>query len=159
MIRMRKWLICVAALVAGSAFDGCARDASQAEPAEAEVVEERHPDLDKLLGSWQIVSSEEMGEPFPDPVGNLYTFLGQGKVKIWTRDLGEVTIDFSIDPAHDPKHIDFELGRPPETHPGIYSIDGGTLQICFYGPIRPKDFKTSPEDTWRYHVLQRVKSN
>jgi uncharacterized protein (TIGR03067 family) len=118
----------------------CARadERSAAKASDAAVAAE----LAKLKGSWRATRGELEGEPrqesFLLTLGDA-TWTKQGKTKT-EKGL------FHLNASTEPKQIDIfkEEGRP-RWLPGIYSIDGNMLKICF-GPERPDTMATKAGD-------------
>jgi uncharacterized protein (TIGR03067 family) len=120
-------------------------------------------DLDKLQGTWILVAMELDGEEFPaedrkdwtaEYVGNKLTLRAGETV----RRRGIVTLD----PSRTPKAMNtWDLTKDGEfedqTVPGIYEINGDTLQVCFARPgsDRPKEFTTKEGTGFLFCVYKR----
>jgi uncharacterized protein (TIGR03067 family) len=118
-------------------------------------------DLDKLQGTWFLVTMEREGEEvereaFKDWMavyeGNRLT-LRAGEM---VRRRGIVTLQ----PARHPKAINtWDQDGPYEdqTIPGIYELQGDTLRLCFARPgeDRPKEFTTKRGTGFLYCVYKR----
>ena len=147
-------------MVALCAAWGCNRQsASVSKTSEADAQKaaaNQDPDFENIKGTWKIVSSEWDGEPNPKAVGNFFTFDG-ASLKAWLRDIGDVTLEYKIDPSKQPKHMTVKLGRPPNDmiYSAIYELNGDTLKVCFRERDRPTGFKTEVGTLWTSHVLER----
>ena len=121
----------------------------------------------KLQGDWQIVRSEEDGQPTADFIvqnlkiaikGNQITIKG---VEDLMERFGKVT--FTIDPSTKPKIMDFKVvaGKDKDNrHEGIYEWKGEQLRICLTtanGGDRPNEFKTKAGSNRLLVVLKRSK--
>ena len=121
------------------------------------------PDLDKLQGTWVMVSMESEGEQVaPENLkdstseyrGNALT-LRKGET---VRRRGIVTLN----PSRKPKAINtWDQDGPfaDQTVPGIYELDGDVLKLCFARPgeERPKEFTTKGGTGFLYCVYKRKK--
>ena len=145
---------------------GCSKDkaasseeaAAKAAAAQAELAKrDSHPDYKDILGTWKIVSSDWDGSPNERAVGNRFTF-ADFKMEAWMKDLGDIHLDYEIDPTQSPKHIDAMYGRPPDRahYRGIYELDGTKLKICFRERERPTSYETERGSMTTSHVLDRA---
>lgn len=121
-------------------------------------------DLDKLQGTWVLVSMQTEGhdvaaEDFKDRTAvyeqNRVTLRAGDRV----RRCGIVTLD----PGRKPKAINtWDQDGPYEdqTVPGIYELDGDTLKLCFARPgqERPKEFTTNSGTAFLVCVYKRHKN-
>ena len=104
----------------------------------------------KMQGSWQPVSAELAGKPFPDEVlKTMKLVLADGK---YTVTVGGQTDEGTVklDPAKEPRAMDIVGTKGPnqgKTIPAIYELTDTTLRICYdlSGKARPKEFKTKAE--------------
>jgi uncharacterized protein (TIGR03067 family) len=99
-------------------------------------------ELARLKGSWRAIRGELAGEPRQE---SFLLTLGDA---VWTKQ-GKTKTEkglFHLNASSEPKQIDIfkEEGRP-RWLPGIYSIDGDRLRICF-GPERPETMATKAGD-------------
>ena len=160
----RIWLVIPVMLVL-LPISGCSKDdAAAMKQAEAEAAEKAelakrnsHPDYQKLIGTWKIVSSEWDGSPNERAVGNRITF-ADFKMEAWMKDLGDIHMDYEIDPTKSPKQMDAMFGFPPDRvhYRAIYELDGTKLRICFRERNRPTSFETERGSMWTSHVLERA---
>jgi uncharacterized protein (TIGR03067 family) len=118
-------------------------------------------ELQKLKGTWTVVSAEREGKAFKIE-GDKFTF-ADGKVTIKTRDRAD---DFTckLDPTATPMIIDLiptDEKRKGEAMEGIYKLDGDELKICVFRPggvkERPAEFATKPGSNRILVVLKRDK--
>lgn len=121
-------------------------------------------ELDKLEGSWTLVSLESKGKKTPEDDVKRYHLTIKGDQ--WTIEYpgGKDKLTIQIDPGKDPKTIDFTFKAPSATvrSRGIYTLgsstDGDTLTLCRVdqkGLPRPKEFKTT-ESTTMLFVWKRA---
>lgn len=117
-------------------------------------------DLDKLQGSWTIVTLEMDGAAMPAgaPGGSKIVVKGD---KFITISMG-ATYDgvITLDPAKKPKSFDLKFTNGPEkgnTSLGIYELDGDNWKICLTvtGKTRPQTFATKPGSGLALETLRR----
>ena len=108
--------------------------------------------LTELEGDWSMMSCVRDGEPLDK------NFLKRGrrsirgnKTVMFFADQVYMQADFTLDPAQQPKAIEFIESQGPsagKTQYGIYELDGQTLKTCFSAPghPRPGDYKTEHGD-------------
>jgi uncharacterized protein (TIGR03067 family) len=120
-------------------------------------------DLENLQGTWILVAMERDGEDvaaedFTDwkavYEGNRVTLRAGERI----RRRGVITLD----PSRIPKAIDTRDQDGPyadQTVPGIYSLEGDKLRLCFARPgaQRPKDFTTKGGAAFLFCVYRRHK--
>jgi uncharacterized protein (TIGR03067 family) len=121
-------------------------------------------ELNKLEGTWQVVSVETRRKARPAGEVNGLKLVIKGDSSTFEKDGNRVVGKgkLSIDPGKKPKTIDIAVTGAPEdprgtfTILGIYELDGDSLRMCWGGPKRPTEFKTTPDrgDLW---VLKRDK--
>ena len=121
-------------------------------------------ELKKLQGTWQVASIETRQKARPEGEVSGLKLVIEGDSSTFEKDGKPVvgTWKLSIDPGKKPKTIDIAVTGAPEdprgtfTILGIYELDGDSLRICWDGPKRPTEFKTTPEggELW---VLKRDK--
>jgi uncharacterized protein (TIGR03067 family) len=122
---------------------------------------------EKFQGVWQVVSSEEDGNPTPDFIvqalkieikGDQITLKG---VEDLIKKFGKVTL--VIDPSTTPKILDFKVDAGSEKNnvfEGIYEMKDDVLKICAStrnGGNRPDEFKTKAGANRVLFVLKREK--
>jgi uncharacterized protein (TIGR03067 family) len=103
-------------------------------------------ELQKLEGTWAMVSAEQNGEAAPkDAIQNIRVIFKGDKLTI---KRGDVSLEGTIvvDPTQKPVAYDAtatQNGKKLSTL-GIYEIDGDTLKVCYVpeGGKRPKEFST-----------------
>jgi uncharacterized protein (TIGR03067 family) len=99
-------------------------------------------DLDKLQGTWTIVSFSRDQRAVPEMKGKKVTIAGNKLTMA-----GEaMPMSFKLDSSKSPGELDFVIDNPnaPPTPPGIFEIDGNNLKLGFaiYGEIKYPDGKT-----------------
>jgi len=104
-----------------------------------------------LEGEWMVVAMEEGGETASADALKKMKWVVKGN-EITATGPDDVTrkMSFKLDPGKGPKEIDItDLDGPfkGETSPGIYTIEGRRLRVCFADAAeqgRPKEFATAP---------------
>ena len=115
-------------------------------------------EMDKLQGTWQLVSVETEGKAPPAEVIKTIRVVISGSKH--TVHVGDQTpakdIPFTIDPTKTPKETTDTL-PDGTTIQGIYELDGDTLKSCVAPPgkDRPTKFEGKGGNTLR--VFKRVK--
>ncbi len=119
------------------------------------------PELDKLQGTWNVVSLEVDGQKMPAAVfnGSKIVVEGANFTSIAMGANYEGTIE--VDAAHTPKTFDLRFTVGPEkgnTNFGIYELDADTWKICLSinGKDRPAKFATAPGTGHALETLQRA---
>jgi uncharacterized protein (TIGR03067 family) len=120
-------------------------------------------ELEKLAGTWDVVSVERDGKAMPaDKVkGSTLTIKGDKYVV----KLGDMTIEgiYKVDPAQKPKAIDATRTNGDDkgkTLLGIFTLEGDDLKMCFNGPSnkdRPKEFNAKSGSGSALYVFKRSK--
>jgi uncharacterized protein (TIGR03067 family) len=119
-------------------------------------------DLDKLQGSWKIVSLEKDGKKQPeDALKSLKVIIKDDKFILKEGDK-DAESSIKLDPSAKPKAIDLTVkeGDAAKTIKGIYQLADDDLKICAAGDPnadRPKDFATKPKANVGLVVLKREK--
>lgn len=122
-------------------------------------------DLDKLQGTWILVSAERDGKKLPQEEVK--------KTKITFKDDTFVFPDASgigtsqrgiikVDPSKTPKWMDSKATNDAakgELSLGIYEIEGDDYKVCFAPPgkERPKEFSSKPGSGHIFQVWKREK--
>jgi uncharacterized protein (TIGR03067 family) len=130
--------------------------------AQAVAAEDKKPDKDRLQGEWKVVSIKlgGMDHPRKDDVGGVMTFKGD------SMSLEPYKATFKLDPATDPKQVDFTLTESPnegekgQVSLGIYKLDGDKLIIHSAHPgatDRPTGFESKEGQASMVFTLERVK--
>jgi uncharacterized protein (TIGR03067 family) len=117
-------------------------------------------DLDKLQGSWTIVTLEIDGVEMPAaaPGGSKIVVKGD---RFTTFSMGATyNGTIALDPAERPKSFDLKFTAGPEkgnTSLGIYELDGDNWKICLTvaGNARPSAFATAPGSGHALETLRR----
>jgi uncharacterized protein (TIGR03067 family) len=121
-------------------------------------------DMDKLQGTWDVVSLEVGGQKAPAEALPQFRLTIKGdKMSHKGKQEGDTEeTTFTIDPSKDPKTIDMTLkkgGQAGQIILGIYSIDGDNLKLCMNQPNlqRPKEFVSKEETRVALVIMKRVK--
>jgi uncharacterized protein (TIGR03067 family) len=117
-------------------------------------------DVQKLQGTWTVVSAEREGQPLDRIKGNKLTLKGD-RFTIKTKTV-ELTGTFRLDPAKKPKAMDWMHEADAlrdKTWQSIYLLEGGSLKICYAeadsGKDRPTEFATTEGSGLQLVVLKR----
>ena len=117
-------------------------------------------ELNRLQGTWQLVSAETAGKKVADDlVKKIRVIINGSKHTVYLGDdVVAKEIPFTIDPSKKPKTTTDRLPDGTEIH-GIYELDGDTLTSCIApaGKDRPKEFSASAESGNTMRVFKRVK--
>src|SRR5262245_46703706 len=112
----------------------------------ADAKDDARKDLDKMQGTWLLVSGERDGKKFSEEeIKQSKLIIKDNTFRIPRSEVGtshEGT--FKIDPGKKPKEIDSINGSGKDkgkTWLGIYELDGDLKKVCFAPPgkERPKD--------------------
>jgi uncharacterized protein (TIGR03067 family) len=121
-------------------------------------------DLDRLQGTWVLVSMETEGHDVPAAeFKNLTASYEQNRVVLRDGDRVRRRGLVTLDPGRKPKAINtWDQDGPYEdqTVPGIYELDGDTLKLCFARPgqERPKEFTTKSGTAFLFCVYKKHKN-
>ncbi len=137
-------------------------------PAKAKPKEDKPgADQQAIQGIWQVTDVETKDIKTPDPTGALKKIKTQQWIftddKVTLRMPGEKDIPaagYTLDPSKRPKEIDLspEKGQG-EPQPGVYSLDGDVLKLCFPGPKSgPRPTELAADDAGKniLFTLKRV---
>ena len=118
-------------------------------------------DLEKLQGTWKLVSATQDGKALADDKvkrttivfkGNQFRFPGEAEQA--TSREGTV----QLDPTKKPKQMD-ATSPQGEVMKGIYEVEGDRYQVCFAptGKERPGEFASKSGSGFIFQVWQRKK--
>jgi len=115
-------------------------------------------ELEKLQGTWTLVSVETKGEELPKDkiVPNTLVITGQRFV-VMSGGSVQREVTFKIDATKNPKWIDQEFkdkDGQPVTRPGLYELKGDKLRLIF-DRTRPMELKTTPNSNLNITVYER----
>ena len=114
-------------------------------------------DIEKLQGTWNIVSLEMDGQKYPPGGSHIVIQGGQ----FTSLNMGaEYSGKMVVDPSASPKTFDLSFETGPESGNrslGIYELDGDTWKICLglTGKKRPAKFVSAPGTGHALEILKR----
>jgi uncharacterized protein (TIGR03067 family) len=120
-------------------------------------------DLEKLKGTWALVSAERDGKKAPEDEVKKTRITFKGDQFLFPDESGVATSKkgtIKIDPSKKPKAMDaIDDGPDGKTSLGIYAIDGDDYKVCFAPPgkERPAEFGSKPGSGNIYQVWKRAK--
>ena len=109
-------------------------------------------ELNNLQGAWRIVRAENKGVDVKEKLGYAQ-FTVEGNVMRMVRNGEERKSTFELDPAHDPKWINFITPRGDRIE-GIYELSGDSWKTVSRGRGRPGSFEEKDAIVF---VYERVK--
>jgi uncharacterized protein (TIGR03067 family) len=117
--------------------------------AEAPNADQPKKELDKLQGTWTVISAERAGEKVPEERTKSWKLVIKGDK--YSFEPGDQSIEgtYKVDPSKTPKAIDATRSNGQDkgkTLYGIYALSGDELKMCFSEPgkeERPKEFSTT----------------
>ena len=134
-------------------------------PATETLGQEPQEDKEKIQGTWKIVSFKQIGGKDMAPAEALKTVkvvIAADKIVF---DFGKGAVDefsYKLDSSKEPKAIDLVEKKGKPSLPGVYSLDGDDLKLCWdpNAKARPIEFSTegkATEKDVRLLVLKREK--
>jgi uncharacterized protein (TIGR03067 family) len=132
-------------------------------PTWAEDSDDVKQDLARLQGEWYMMAGTADGYPIPDSLlQNSKRICKDGELTVIIGGHLNMKAKISIDPAHKPKTVDFDVTAGPHKGKkllGIYELEGDTLKSCFGAPgeTRPTDFTSESGDHRTSTVWKREK--
>jgi len=115
----------------------------------------------ELEGEWTMVSAVMDGKPMDASLVQWVRRVTQGsRTSVYAGPQTMLKADFTHDPSHAPKTIEYVLLAGPQkgkTQLGIYALVGARLSVCMaaVGKPRPKEFGSSPGDGATFTVWER----
>jgi uncharacterized protein (TIGR03067 family) len=122
---------------------------------------EKTSDLDKLQGTWTVVSLTELGKGVPaSETDTLEYEFKKDVLTVYDKGKIEAQYQFKVDADKAPRAIDFthQIGdNKGKTELGIYAFDGDKLKMCLDEKRkgRPSVFEGKEIDTYSVIVLKR----
>ena len=118
-------------------------------------------DLDKMQGTWNLVSAMEDGKALPEDhvkqttivvKGNTFRFPGLAE------DATSKAGTFKLDQTKNPKEMD-STSDAQAVSLGIYELEADSYKVCFApaGKPRPANFSSDPGSGQIFQVWQRQK--
>jgi len=103
---------------------------------------------DELDGTWKVDQFTFNGQEFP--AGDLRMAFGGGTWRLLSEQGQALSASYRSDATKGPKAVDLIL-QPGRTWPGIYTIEGDRLKLCYNtgDDVRPTSFDTRPTDGTR----------
>jgi uncharacterized protein (TIGR03067 family) len=129
----------------------------------ADAKDDAKKEMEKLQGTWVMVSSERNGEALPDNQIKAFKRTIKGDEFTVARDAETVAKGtFTVDPSKSPKTIDVTITEGDNKDKkmlGIYEIDGDNHKVCYapFGKDRPKEFSSKGEEGLVLSVWKRDK--
>ncbi len=118
---------------------------------DAKLLAARREELNKLKGTWKMVSLQSDGQR-EEPLHTELIF--DGRTLIYRQDgRDDEPASFLIDPTSKPKRISFQIGD--FFFPGIYTLEGDTLKVCTGRSKRPTECSSKPGSEQTLMVLCR----
>jgi uncharacterized protein (TIGR03067 family) len=117
--------------------------------------------LDRLQGTWRIVSSTWNGVREPDTQTQPQVIFLGNKVIVVDKDNQRQEETIKLMPDQHPKAIDYWSKGGGQAAPGIYSLEGDTFTWCSAGgsnKVRPTSFSSEPGSKQSVVVFRREKS-
>jgi uncharacterized protein (TIGR03067 family) len=114
-------------------------------------------DLEKLQGTWTLVSGKSDGKELPKEIAaKLKLVVEKDKFSIKNDD-SEEPATVTLDPGQKPASIDIKQGKEDPVK-GIYELKDDELKLCWAtaGKERPKEFESNKEGVILF-VLKREK--
>lgn len=119
-------------------------------------------ELEKLQGTWNLVTREINGKAFAFPEASQVGWIIKGN-KVLSRpgDDKEVAT-IAIDPTRTPRLLDWTALKTKRVFEAIYMLEDDTWKICINraeegGKDRPAEFTTNDKDGWEIWILKRQK--
>jgi uncharacterized protein (TIGR03067 family) len=140
---------------------GCSRGRSGQGSGSALSVGPADTDLEKLQGTWRIESSIWNGVQEPEIAKSVIIHFEGDKFFVVDKDGNRVEERIKLMGDQYPKAIDRTSQEDSQPAPGIYSLEGDTLQWCSAGGgnrTRPTTFSSRPGSKQSLMVLRRDKS-
>lgn len=131
--------------------------------AKKEIPVKMNEELEKLQGSWEVVTLEVEGQRVPA------AFFSGAKIVIDGDNFSTIAMGaayagtLTLDIASNPRRFDVLFNEGPhkgQASLGIYELSGSTWKIClgFAGKDRPKDFATTAGSGHALESLERETS-
>jgi uncharacterized protein (TIGR03067 family) len=118
-------------------------------------------DLERMQGTWTVVSLTEQGKAIPNAETDILEFvIDKDVIKVLEKGTVEVQYQIKLDPEKSPKAIDFthQIGpNKDKTELGIYAFDGEKIKLCLDEKRkgRPTVFEGKESETFSVIVLKK----
>ena len=119
-------------------------------------------DIERIQGTWKLVSLEADGDQGPPEIVAKLKLVFKGEALTFTPgEPGFSNYTFKLDTSAKPPRFDMTFAEGPNKGkklPGIYSLEGESLKICF-GPAdqHPKELTAKAKSGQVMYVLKREK--
>jgi len=118
-------------------------------------------DLDKMQGTWNLVSAMEDGTALPEDEVKQTTIVVKGEIFRFPGLAEDATAragTFKLDAAKNPKEMD-TTSDEKEVSLGIYELEPDSYKVCFAPPgkPRPTNFSSQPGSGRILQVWERQK--
>ena len=120
-------------------------------------------DLDKMQGTWNLVSAMEDGKALSEDQVKQTTIVVKGNTFRFPGPAEDATAragTFKLDETKNPKEMD-STSDEKEISLGIYELESDSYKVCFApaGKPRPANFSSEPGSGQILQVWQRQKNN
>lgn len=119
-------------------------------------------DLQKLQGTWKLISAAQDGRPLPNDKAKQTTIVFKGDSFLFPGLAENATSTdgtIKVDATKKPKEMD-ATSTEGEVMLGIYELSGDDYKVCFApaGKARPSQFGSKPGSGYILQVWARTKS-
>jgi RNA polymerase sigma factor (sigma-70 family) len=162
MTKLKAWAAVLVAFAVLGTAGLFTYHALAAEGKDAKQAKKGKTHLDRLQGTWIIISADHGGKKVSFEEGKQPTFTVKGDKATLKMDGQTQNATLTLDSTKTPKQIDMAVdeGGKTETHLGIYTLEGDTFTMCKSHPpqARPSKFETKQGERWPALVVMKRKS-